>query len=68
MTRDQMIKRRQQLHAELEQLNKDLLTCHSCEHCRSDNFCIEYQVKLDEDAILRGPKECPQFLEDPIPF
>jgi hypothetical protein len=68
MTRDQMIMRRQQLRAELHQLDRDLLSCHSCEHCSSNDYCTKYQVKLDADAILRGPKECPEFLEDPISF
>jgi transcription elongation factor Elf1 len=68
MTRDQMILRRQQLRAELKHLDEELRTCHNCVYCGSRDYCTKFKVKLDADALLLGPKECPEFDLDDIPF
>lgn len=45
-------------------------TCHDCTACAVRDgrvICDAFGTELDDDAMLRGPKECPNF-DDIIPF
>ncbi len=53
---------------EIAEIDKELSTCRNCEHFLHPDYCTAYASKLDDATMEVGPKQCPKFIEDPIPF